>query len=165
MAPESDNIINQIQTILYHASDKVMSIPILYLVDDDNVSHLINQKIINHYIQLHLPVRARLLSFSSAQSALDYLRDAISGEQWTELPEFIFLDISMPILSGWEFLDRLQLLLDRIDSQLWQGKLRLYLLTSSNSLLDKKRAIQYPLVKGYLEKPLTEKMLSDLMLL
>jgi CheY-like chemotaxis protein len=141
-----------------------MSTPLVYLIDDDNVSHLVNQKILNHYLRNRLPVNARLLSFSSAETALDYLRDAITGEQWSELPEVIFLDIAMPILGGWEFLDKLQELLADKPAELWNGKLRVYILTSSNSPLDKDRTAHYPMVRRYIEKPLHETLLSSLQL-
>ena len=141
-----------------------MSIPIVYLIDDDNVSHLVNQKILNHFLDNRLPVRARLLSFSAADTALDYLRDIVLGEQWPELPESIFLDIDMPIMGGWAFLDRLQELLADKPADTWRGKLRIYMLTSSNSPLDKLRSAEYPLVKQYIEKPLNETLLSQLQL-
>ncbi len=141
-----------------------MSIPIVYLIDDDNVSHLVNQKILNHFLDNRLPVRARLLSFSAADTALDYLRDIVLGEQWSELPESIFLDIDMPIMGGWAFLDRLQELLADKPADVWRGKLRIYMLTSSNSPLDKLRSTEYPLVKQYIEKPLNETLLSQLQL-
>jgi CheY-like chemotaxis protein len=139
-----------------------MSIPLVYLIDDDDVSHLINQKILNHYLRTRLPVNARLLSFSSAVTALDYLRDAITGEQWSELPEVIFLDISMPILGGWEFLDKLNELLADTPAHLWNDKLRVYILTSSNSPMDKSRSTDYPMVRKYIEKPLHTDLLTQL---
>lgn len=71
------------------------------------------------------------------------------------LPEIIFLDINMPILNGWEFLD----LLNSHDL----NKLpKIYMLTSSISPEDVNKSENHPLVTGYFTKPLSLDKLSEL---
>ncbi|MDF3819943.1 response regulator [Leptospira sp. 96542] len=64
------------------------------------------------------------------------------------LPEVIFLDLNMPVMNGWEFLNHLQ-------KQQTLLNIPIYILTSSIDPLDKERAKKFPNVKGYLVKPLS----------
>jgi CheY-like chemotaxis protein len=94
----------------------------------------------------------------SAHNGLEALKKiqtmAASGEK---LPELIFLDIKMPVMDGFEFLDQLALL-PEIDL----SQTRIFMYTSSFLAKDKERAKQYP-VSGFITKPLTEEKLRDIL--
>ncbi|MEJ7663145.1 MAG: hypothetical protein WKG07_28185 [Hymenobacter sp.] len=65
------------------------------------------------------------------------------------LPHVVLLDLNMPLLSGWDVLEALKPLEARL-----LGRCVVYVLTSSLAPADAARARQYPLVAGFLDKPL-----------
>jgi CheY-like chemotaxis protein len=67
----------------------------------------------------------------------------------------ILLDINMPVMSGWEFLDAIQ-------DQPFAKHMKVAMVTSSVDASDKLKAKTYPQVVGFLEKPITVDMLNDL---
>jgi CheY-like chemotaxis protein len=64
----------------------------------------------------------------------------------SELPDMIFLDINMPHLNGFEFLEKMK-------EYKLNDKVQVIMYTSSNSLSDQKAAQRYSNVIGYMEKP------------
>ena len=73
-------------------------IEILALVDDDDTFVFITQRIIeqtNHVKEIKV--------FNNGLDALNYLKNNLNNDY--QLPEVIFLDLSMPIMDGWQFLD------------------------------------------------------------
>jgi CheY-like chemotaxis protein len=92
------------------------------------------------------------LTFSSGQEVIDFLATEQDEDQENIL---IFLDIYMTDVDGWGVLDYLQSI-NRPD------KIKVILITSSVSMEDKKKAIQYPNVIEYIEKPLMMNYLINL---
>jgi CheY-like chemotaxis protein len=70
-------------------------------------------------------------------------------------PDIIFLDIRMPRMDGFEFLENMT----RMD--LCQN-VKIVMLTSSTRLEDKKKALAYNVVIDYIEKPLTEELIKKI---
>lgn len=89
----------------------------------------------------------------SGTSALSYL-DQCSAEQW---PDYIFIDLHMPDMSGYGFTEKFQ---ERFGTN--RKKPGIYVLSSSISHKDKEMIKNYPVIKGFLSKPLTEEVLLDL---
>lgn len=116
------------------------------IVDDDPINNLICEKLLMMSAITH-----STRSFLSAFEALDWL----FGLPAIERPELIFLDINMPVIDGWGFLDRLQ-------EQIPGHGIRICILTSSISLEDKDQAATYPAVTDFLAKPLTLDKISQL---
>ena len=73
-------------------------------------------------------------------------------------PELIFLDINMPKMNGWEFLDAYK----NLDAK-QKSKVIIMMLTTSSNPLDVERAKQIEEVTGYEVKPLTEEMLNEIL--
>ncbi|MFT6390357.1 MAG: CheY-like chemotaxis protein [Cellvibrionaceae bacterium] len=78
---------------------------------------------------------------------------AYDGQQAHEIltttdlkPDIIFLDINMPRMNGYEFLDATQ-------DIIIEKNAKVFMLTSSNQDSDKAKALDYTCVKGYVEKP------------
>jgi CheY-like chemotaxis protein len=119
--------------------------PICMVVDDNELDSFILKKLIE------------VNSFSSevivkgdAQTALDYLRDNTD-----KLPRVIFLDIMMPGIDGFGFLDEFEKLPDNVKSNC-----RIILISTSESFKDLNRANKNKFVSRFLNKPITQEMLA-----
>ena len=109
-----------------------------WLIDDDNVTNMLNR----YYLEVHFP-HLQIELFSKAKTALD---DLIIKAKETD---FIFLDINMPEMNGWEFLDAIA-----EAASLPQRFPKIYMLSSSLDPADKERAETHQFVEGFLSKPL-----------
>ena len=75
-----------------------------------------------------------------------------------ELPEVLLLDINMPIVDGWDFLE----LFDQLpDSK--KSKVRIYMLSSSINPVDVEKAEANPLISRYITKPIADSILQELL--
>lgn len=81
---------------------------------------------------------------SNGKRALDYLSQA------EQCPDLILLDINMPVMDGFDFLEDYKL------ASNCHPLTSIYMLTSSAQEIDKAKAHSYGIVKGYFEKPLTK---------
>ena len=106
------------------------------------------------FLQKRTILRSGLVSevavAKSGEEALDLIRNSES------LPEIVFLDINMPSMDGWEFLDELMSEKDEADFAM-----NLYILSSSLNPDDHKKAESYSVVKGFIPKYLTEEHLQE----
>lgn len=122
------------------------------LIDDDDIIQFIHRKVI-----LTEDPEADVSAVFSADKGLEALMN------WDRklLPDFIFIDISMPIKTGFDFLDFLW----SEHPYLHEGlmiKSRVFLLTSSVNPRDQERAKGYPLIEKMLSKPLTPEVMKQL---
>lgn len=104
----------------------------IFLVDDDPIQNLITSQLI-----------------STSLNTLDYMvfnngADTLSAIRDGQIPKLILLDINMPIMDAWEFLD---------EYSQFESKSPVIMLTSSINDDDKNKASQYPFVTGYYTKP------------
>jgi CheY-like chemotaxis protein len=76
----------------------------------------------------------------------------------TALPDIIFLDINMPVMDGWQFLDSFRNIEDMLSK-----KITIYLVSSSVDKNDMSRSKQISLVKDYLIKPVYKDMFSQVL--
>ena len=111
-----------------------MKIHSILVVDDDE-----NDQFICEYTIRKFDPSIRVLKAFDGSEALDVLR--------TETPDAIILDINMPVMNGFEFLDRYA-------TEFEVHAPIVALLTSSRLGKDRERAMQYSFVKSYFEKPL-----------
>jgi len=91
--------------------------------------------------------------YSNGLEALTQLK--LMQETPEKLPEIIFLDINMPILDGWQFLDEFLYLES-------SKKPIIYIVTSSENPVDIEKANQYDMKKNYIVKPISVKKLMSL---
>lgn len=98
----------------------------------------------------------KVICVSSAREALDYLKPL--GENPDELPGLIFLDINMPEMTGFDFLNEYQLLPESI-----RKKCIIMMLTTSLDENDRKQAEENKFVKRFLNKPLDLDKITQLM--
>jgi CheY-like chemotaxis protein len=118
------------------------------LVDDNEIDNIINEKIIeaNSFAD-------QVLVFQTGQEALDYLKE--NQESEPDLPEIVFLDINMPIMDGFQFLEDFEQFSETV-----RNKCRIIMLSSSISPKDIDRAASSRYVKKYLNKPLNARYLE-----
>lgn len=119
------------------------------LIDDDPMFQLILARMIEK-VGAQCDVTAHL----NGKIALDYL-----NENYHPHREFLlFLDINMPVMNGWEFLDELKPL------EIIQNKnITIHIVTSSTDLGDVKKAESYDFVEGVLSKPVSFDALNSIL--
>jgi CheY-like chemotaxis protein len=111
------------------------------LIDDDKVSNFLSSLIIKKTI-----IAEVVKECLDGQEGLDYLK-SLSGS--TDIPDILFLDLNMPVLDGWQFLNEFSLLDKRV-------QMPIYILTSSNYEGDLIKSKEFDAVKGYIVKPLSK---------
>lgn len=121
------------------------------IVDDDKTNNMLCKVTLKKIFQ-----NAEIISYEAPREALNYIKgfnDSKGALQKTT----IFLDINMPDISGWEFLEEFKNFSDEI-----KNNFTIYMLSSSVDYKDKTQAKENPLIKGYIEKPLTRTKVIDL---
>jgi CheY-like chemotaxis protein len=121
------------------------------LVEDDPITVLVCERIIKL-----TDFAEEVVSVNNGQEALDFFADGSNNTQ-QDIPEIIFLDINMPIMNGWEFLDEFS----QVKSSLNKTPL-IYILSSTVDPEDEKKGLSYTYVKNFLSKPLTKEHLDEI---
>jgi len=94
--------------------------------------------------------------YNNGDTAINKLLE-ISINNPSDFPDYIFLDINMPVMGGWEFLDAFHQL--DIDPD---NKIKIFLLSSSISRSDVLRSISNPLIETFLSKPIELKTIRSI---
>lgn len=123
----------------------------ILLVDDDEINNFISIKLIKKAL-LNTEIKACL----NGRFAIDQLWETYTKDP-SQLPDYILLDINMPIMNGWEFLDEYERL--KIDSG---GKTKIFIISSSVFSNDISKAKSYPLVVDFVSKPLNIDKINEL---
>lgn len=121
------------------------------LVDDNMNDNFFHERVIRKCNAAHTVVIKE-----SGMEALDYLKS--SGDPENPHPDLIFLDINMPGMNGWEFLQEFK----KLDKKL-QCKMIVIMLTTSVNPEDEAMARTYDLLSDFKTKPLTTEMLEDVL--
>lgn len=117
------------------------------LIDDSDIDLFIQRRFLEA-----LKFSEKLISYKSAEEALENLSHAAQP-----VPEVIFLDLNMPNVDGFGFLEGFKLLPDKI-----RDKPKIVVLTSSNSQQDRIQALAYDNVVHFVTKPLKQTDLEEL---
>lgn len=125
--------------------------PIIALVDDDKVFQLTALRTLKA-----AQLSDKILQFDNGEDALDFLRDH-AGES-DSLPDYIFLDINMPFVDGWMFLDDYAHLKTNLSKPI-----EIYMVSSSIDPRDMDRARQHADVREYIIKPVTREKFIELL--
>jgi two-component system chemotaxis response regulator CheY len=121
-----------------------------YLIDDESIFNLISSKIISRS-----GWQGEVRVFISARTALEEIKMHIANEG--NLPDFIFLDIRMPEMDGFQFLEEL-INLPKEPLKF----IRVFMLSSSLDQKEIIRSKQFPMVKGFLSKPMDIQTIKDI---
>lgn len=117
----------------------------LLIIDDDYSFHLILQKSLNA-----LDPELTIHSLYDGLDAIEFVRDPMEDLE-KDYKSVILLDLTMPILDGWGFLDLFHTLPKSI-----QENYTIFIVSSSINKSDRERAMSYDSVKNYFSKPLLE---------
>lgn len=119
----------------------------IVLIDDDSSTNFLNRLVIEKSELVD-----EILTFESGKEALDYFKGRIE----TEDGSLILLDINMPIMNGWEFMEEYVALNGKLKSN------KVVVLTSSIDPVDKQKAEENIQVVEMKSKPLSPTILKEL---
>lgn len=121
------------------------------LVDDNYAINLLHKK-----IMLNLGVTAHFHMAKHGEDAINYIEQSLSeNNENNPIPDLILMDINMPKMNGWEFLD------EYCRRNYTEYNFIIAFLTTSPNPDDEKKALKIPEISDYLQKPLaTERMKS-----
>jgi CheY-like chemotaxis protein len=114
----------------------------VYLVDDNEFVLMISEKFIMNHSAFE-----KISSFTNGLLALDALKQTIENKG--QLPAVIFLDLSMPVMNGWEFLNAINFIPAA-------KEIAIYLFTATKDVEDIETAKNYFQVKGFISKSLSQ---------
>jgi CheY-like chemotaxis protein len=124
--------------------------PLFILIDDDPINNSISRLTIMNAISA-----VEVIVFSDPILGLRFLKDHFKLH--TATSTVLLLNLNMPFMTGWEFLDRFGDLETTI-----RERIRIFILSSSIDIADRIRSGSIPFVKGYLTKPLSAQVVMSL---
>ncbi len=120
------------------------------VIDDDPINNVICKTLIHT-----LRFSEAVYSFVRAKEALDYLKNALDNQP-EKIPQVIFLDVNMPEMDGWEFLEEY----DKLSAD-FKEACHLYMLSSSVNREDMRKSEHYKYIRDFIQKPLSPVSLED----
>jgi CheY-like chemotaxis protein len=118
----------------------------IILVDDDPINNLINKRLISK-----LDIAPKIEEYLEAEKAIEKIRTLDVDQKI-----FIFLDINMPVMNGWDFLNQYLI-------EFKNRKDKIVVLSSSIDFQDRQRAKEFDCVEGFIEKPLTPEKIKSIL--
>ncbi|UPT71439.1 MAG: response regulator [Flavobacterium sp. JAD_PAG50586_2] len=116
----------------------------VFVVDDDKIFHFIIKKLL---VSNNINVEPEF--FENGLLAIEGIKNKLDNHQ--KAPDLILLDINMPILDGWQFLEEFKLIKERIEKEII-----IYIISSSDNTFDRNRAKDFKdEIKDYYLKPIT----------
>jgi CheY-like chemotaxis protein len=116
----------------------------IWVIDDD----IIYQTIINKLIQKS-GVFSTHSSFMNGKEALITMNNILEEED-NCLPDIILLDINMPVMDGWEFMEEITRIKSKINKHIF-----IYIVSSSIAMEDRNKSKTFTDIMGYIPKPIS----------
>jgi CheY-like chemotaxis protein len=138
-----------VRTNLYHYI--VKNARTVCIIDDDNIFHTILKVKISKK-----DLADKFINFDDGSLAMDFFE---KEENWQidKLPDVIFLDINMPVMNGWQFLESFSAIQGRL-----LKKPRIFILSSSVDDRDIARAKSHEEVSDFITKPISDEHLEKI---
>ena len=121
--------------------------PLIWIIDDDYISKYVMKRNLR---QLSV---TNVIEFPDSTQPLKILSDNFDSTD--KLPDVILLDLNMPILNGFQFMEEFKVANEKIKKDI-----QIYMLTSSLSSEDLDRAKLFPEISEYFVKPITLRNLT-----
>ncbi|MCM4166602.1 Cyclic di-GMP phosphodiesterase response regulator RpfG [Arenibacter antarcticus] len=121
----------------------------VWIIDDDMVS----QFAMTYKIEQSYP-NYQVVGFYTVEEALTMIKAC--AETQNGLPNIILLDLVLPEINGWDFLEELENIKGRIDG------LEIYIVSAFSNTKDRKLAKEHPLVIGYFDKPINKGSVDEM---
>lgn len=123
----------------------------ILLIDDDASNNTVSRIFLKRVV-----LETEIVAFTDPLQGLDYISSEYSARPVNTI---LLLDINMPVLSGWDVLERFSDMPGDIKKHF-----TIFILTSSINIEDKQKAAAHPLVNAYIEKPMTIGLLKSIFL-
>lgn len=117
-----------------------------FIIDDDNIFVFVLKKL--------LEKNEKFVQFRDFKNGEDVIE--ILEKDSAEFPDIILLDINMPVVDGWQFLEKLEELPNK-------EKVNVFVMSSSIDVADVEKAKQFTTVKNYVSKPINQDKLNQLL--
>jgi len=124
-----------------------MSLKKKYIIVDDDPT---NNIICNIMLEMVLG-KVDIKTFESPEKGLSFIKNEYSKSLF---PTVLFLDINMPTLTGWQFMEEFEKLGKKV-----KDKISVYILSSSVDSRDKDKARANKYIKGFISKPLEKEVI------
>jgi CheY-like chemotaxis protein len=123
----------------------------VFVVDDDKIYHFLIKKL---FISNNIEVSPSF--FENGQDALDGIKHNLDKEE--NQPDLILLDINMPVLDGWQFLEEFKKLKEFIKKEI-----SIYVISSSDNSMDRNKAKEFDdEITNYYLKPMTSDAIKSI---
>jgi CheY-like chemotaxis protein len=123
-------------------------LPLIGIIDDDKIYQFMLTRLIKNNV-----LSERIVTFMDGEKAIQYLSENKADTK--NIPDIIFLDINMPIMDGWQFLEEYA----NIKAEL-KKKIVIIMLSSSVNPIDVERANKITEIADYIVKPIKSEELK-----
>ena len=122
------------------------------IIDDDLIYQFLAKEEIEYTNMVN-----NIMFFNNGEKALQFIKNTLNNNEIDILPDIIFLDINMPVMDGWEFLEAYAQIKPKVGK-----KIIIYMVSSSTDIRDLDRAKSISEVSDYIIKPVSGSQLKSI---